>query len=44
MKSFKNSSKLVLLAGLITASALMSVGMDVLAQDQVQTHVQIQIN
>jgi hypothetical protein len=34
----------VLLAGLITASALMSVGMDVLAQDQVQTHVQIQIN
>jgi hypothetical protein len=41
MKSLKNSSKLVLLAGFMTASALMSVGVDVLAQDQVRTQVQI---
>ena len=41
MKSLNSSSKLVLLAGLMTASALMSVGMDVLAQDQVQAQVQI---
>jgi len=41
MKSFKSSSKLVLLAGLLTASALMSIGLDVHAQDQVQTQVQI---
>jgi hypothetical protein len=31
----------VLLAGLLTASALMSMGVDVHAQDQVQTQVQI---
>ena len=41
MKSLNSSSKLVLLAGLITASALMSIGLDVHAQDQVQTQVQI---
>jgi hypothetical protein len=41
MKSFKSSSKWVLLAGLLAASALMSMGVDVHAQDQVQTKVQI---
>ena len=41
MKSLKNSSKFVLLAALMTASALMSVGVDVLAQDQAQSQVQI---
>ena len=41
MKSFKSSSKWVLLAGLLAASALMSMGVDVHAQDQVQTQVQI---
>jgi hypothetical protein len=41
MKSLNSSSKLVLLAGLLTASALMSMGLDVHAQDQVQTQVQI---
>ena len=41
MKLLDSSSKLVLLAGLMTASALMSVGVDVLAQDQVQAQVQI---
>jgi len=41
MKSLNSSSKLVLLAGLLTASALMSIGLDVHAQDQVQTQVQI---
>ena len=41
MKSFKSSSKWVLLAGLLAASALMSMGLDVHAQDQVQTQVQI---
>jgi hypothetical protein len=39
MKSITGSSKLVLLAGLLTASALTSVG--VMAQDQVQTQIQI---
>ena len=42
MKLLDSSSKLVLLAGLMTASALMSVGVDVLAQDQVQAQVQVQ--
>ncbi len=32
-----NHSKLILAVGLISASALMSVGVDVLAQDQAQT-------
>jgi hypothetical protein len=41
MKSLNSSSKLVLLAGLLTASALMSIGVEVNAQDQVQTQVQI---
>lgn len=41
MKSLNSSSKWVLLAGLLTASALMSMGVDVHAQDQVQTQVQI---
>ena len=41
MKSLNSSSKLVLLAGLLAASALMSMGVDVHAQDQVQTQVQI---
>ena len=41
MKSLRSSSKLVLLAGLMTASALMSVGVDALAQDQAQSQVQI---
>jgi hypothetical protein len=41
MKSLNSSPKLVLLAGLLTASALMSIGVDVHAQDQVQTQVQI---
>lgn len=38
-----NHSKLILAVGLISASALMSVGVDVLAQDQVQTQTQVQI-
>ena len=41
MKSLNSSSKLVLLAGFLTASALMSMGLEVNAQDQVQTQVQI---
>jgi hypothetical protein len=41
MKSLNSSSKLVLLAGLVAASSLMSMGVDVHAQDQVQTQVQI---
>jgi hypothetical protein len=41
MKSLNSSSKLVLLAGFLTGSALMSMGVDVHAQDQVQTQVQI---
>jgi hypothetical protein len=41
MKSLNSSSKLVLLAGLLNASALMSIGVEVNAQDQVQTQVQI---
>ena len=41
MKSLNSSSKLVLLAGFLTASALMSMGVEVNAQDQVQTQVQI---
>ena len=41
MKSLNSSSKLVLLAGLLNASALMSIGVNVHAQDQVQTQVQI---
>ena len=38
-----NHSKLILAVGLISASALMSVGVDVLAQDQAQTQTQVQI-
>jgi hypothetical protein len=38
-----NHSKLILAVGLISASALMSVGVDVLAQDQVQTQTQVQM-
>jgi hypothetical protein len=42
MKTLKTTtSKLVLLAGLASASALMSIGVDVFAQDQVQAQVQI---
>jgi hypothetical protein len=42
MKTLKiTQSKLILVAGLISASALMSVGVDVLAQDQAQAQVQI---
>ena len=42
MKTLKTStSKLVLLAGLASASALMSIGVDVYAQDQAQAQVQI---
>ena len=41
MKSLNSSSKWVLLAGFLAASALMSMGVDVHAQDQVQTQVQI---
>jgi len=38
-----NHSKLILAVGLVSASALMSVGVDVLAQDQAQTQTQVQI-
>ena len=42
MKTLKTTtSKLVLLAGLTSASALMSIGLDVFAQDQAQAQVQI---
>jgi hypothetical protein len=42
MKTLKTTtSKLVLLAGLASASALMSIGLDVFAQDQAQAQVQI---
>ena len=42
MKTLKTTtSKLVLLAGLASASALMSIGVDVFAQDQAQAQVQI---
>jgi len=40
MKTLKNSSsKLVLLAGLVSASALMIMGFDVFAQDQAQVQI-----
>jgi hypothetical protein len=38
-----NHPKLILVVGLISASVLMSVGVDVLAQDQAQTQPQVQI-
>ena len=42
MKTLKTTtSKLVLLAGLASASALVSMGVDVFAQDQAQAQVQI---
>ena len=42
MKTLRTTtSKLVLLAGLASASALMSIGLDVFAQDQAQAQVQI---
>ena len=42
MKPLKTTtSKLVLIAGLISASALVSMGVDVFAQDQTQAQVQI---
>ena len=42
MKTSKTTAtKLVLLAGLLAASALMSMGVDVFAQDQAQAQVQI---
>lgn len=42
MKTLKTTtSKLVLLAGLTSASALMIIGLDVFAQDQAQAQVQI---
>lgn len=44
MKTLKTTtSKLVLLAGLTSASALMSIGVDVFAQDQAQAQAQVQI-
>jgi hypothetical protein len=44
MKTLKTTtSKLVLLAGLTSASALMSIGLDVFAQDQAQAQAQVQI-
>jgi hypothetical protein len=40
MKTLRTTtSKLVLIAGLISASALVSMGFDVFAQDQVQAQV-----
>lgn len=42
MKTLRTTtSKLVLIAGLISASALVSMGVDVFAQDQAQAQVQI---
>ena len=42
MKTLKTTtSKLIFLAGLASASALMSIGVDVFAQDQTQAQVQI---
>ena len=42
MKTLRTTtSKLVLIAGLISASALVSMGVDVFAQDQAQVQVQI---
>ena len=44
MKTLKTTtSKLVLLAGLTSASALMSIGLDVFAQDQAQAQAQAQV-